>query len=191
MRADVAKLLLLDEPFKGVSPGEASRMLAALGAQARATGQVGTGTRQYLYTAHSITCLYLFAPTSPSPCVFRPSLATLKRGGEDLKVARHALKILLLVPALVSHAHTRMLPYHSLDLVFCGPGGAGGEPGAVDREMGRCERVLRGGERVGGRSMGRLARERGLLRCRCPRARYFLRTGSGFQAGNSRARCCS
>ncbi|CAM9090944.1 unnamed protein product [Ectocarpus sp. 4 AP-2014] len=40
MRADVAKLLLLDEPFKGVSPSEASRMLAALGAQARATGQV-------------------------------------------------------------------------------------------------------------------------------------------------------
>lgn len=43
MRADVAKLLLLDEPFKGVSPAEASRMLAALGAQARATGQVPTG----------------------------------------------------------------------------------------------------------------------------------------------------
>lgn len=40
MRADVAKLLLLDEPFKGVSPSESSRMLAALGAQARATGQV-------------------------------------------------------------------------------------------------------------------------------------------------------
>ena len=75
MRADVAKLLLLDEPFKGVSPGEASRMLAALGAQARTTGQVGTVTRQYLYIARSITCVYLFAPTSPSPCVFRPSLA--------------------------------------------------------------------------------------------------------------------
>lgn len=40
MRVDVAKLLLLDEPFKGVSPGESSRMLSALGAQARATGQV-------------------------------------------------------------------------------------------------------------------------------------------------------
>lgn len=40
MRADVAKLLLLDEPFKGVSPSESSRMLAALGAHARATGQV-------------------------------------------------------------------------------------------------------------------------------------------------------
>lgn len=40
MRADVAKLLVLDEPFRGVSSSDAYRMLAALGAQARATGQV-------------------------------------------------------------------------------------------------------------------------------------------------------
>lgn len=40
MRADVAKLLVLDEPFKGVCPSDAYRMLATLGAHARATGQV-------------------------------------------------------------------------------------------------------------------------------------------------------
>lgn len=48
MRADVAKLLVLDEPFKGISSTEASRMLAALGAQARATGQVCGGVVSYL-----------------------------------------------------------------------------------------------------------------------------------------------
>lgn len=40
MRADVAKLLVLDEPFKGISPAQSSSMMAALGVQARATGQV-------------------------------------------------------------------------------------------------------------------------------------------------------
>ena len=39
MRADAARLLLLDEPFKGIDPVDASRMLAGLRAQARATGQ--------------------------------------------------------------------------------------------------------------------------------------------------------
>lgn len=40
MRADVAKLSVLDEPFTGIDVGRGSRMLAALGAQARAVGQV-------------------------------------------------------------------------------------------------------------------------------------------------------
>ncbi|CAN0200267.1 unnamed protein product [Discosporangium mesarthrocarpum] len=48
MRADVAKLLVLDEPFSCVHPDTARRMLAMLGAQARAMGQVVVVTTQDL-----------------------------------------------------------------------------------------------------------------------------------------------
>lgn len=81
MRADVAKLLLLDEPFKGVSPAEASRMLAALGAQARATGQVCM--EQAYYCSIFLQCLIV--SRQPPPLTRRaPSLAALE-GCEDLR----------------------------------------------------------------------------------------------------------
>lgn len=170
VRADVAKLLVLDEPFKCIGSGDAWRTLTALAAQARGSGQVRRAMSRIsaeLFEAYPLDTRrwrllrrprldrhLIHRSTERIPLKPAPSKGQGARGPDGQALARD--------------------PYPLTPIVFVCSGAFGNEPGPVAGAVGRHGDIPGAWQRGRVGIVERVSGTRGCLRDGPERAEHVL-----------------